>query len=106
MTPAEELGRIFSLVASLEACVPLVTSPIMTIVYNNTLEYFPGAILLISALLYLLIIVNLSIVYLLVRITERRQNSEERANIVDNEAEIAVNEAALVTPETSSDNFD
>lgn len=88
VTPADELGRIFSLVASLEACVPLITSPIMTLIYNSTLDFFPGAIILTNVFLYIFIIVILSIVYYLVRITQDRPIvNEETANIIDNEEE-------------------
>ena len=89
ITPADELGSVFSLVASLEACVPLVTSPIYTLVYTKTIAYFPSAILLISAMLFVLVIINLSIVYTLVRMTrpdvEQNVENEETVGIIDNE---------------------
>ena len=64
VVPADELGSVFSMVASLEACVPLVTSPLFTYVYKQTIDTFPSAILFISAALFLLITINLSIVRL------------------------------------------
>ena len=77
------------MVASLEACVPLVTSPLFTYVYKQTIDTFPSAILFISAALYLLITINLSIVFTLVRLArpDIQQNieSEETAVIIDNE---------------------
>ena len=89
VVPADELGSVFSMVASLEACVPLVTSPLFTYVYKQTIDTFPSAILFISAALYLLITINLSIVFTLVRLArpDIQQNieSEETAVIIDNE---------------------
>ena len=67
ITPAEELGSVFSILAALEACLPFMTSPIFTLVYKKTIDYFPGAVMLISAILFVLIIINLSVVYGLVR---------------------------------------
>ena len=43
-----ELGKIFSMVASLEAAVPLFAAPIFTFVYNHTLDSFPGAVFLVQ----------------------------------------------------------
>lgn len=68
--PKNELGKIFSLVASLEACVPLFISPLMTYVYEQTLHVFPGAIFIVSTGLCVLIILDLgTILYLMTRPT-------------------------------------
>jgi len=47
-----ELGKVFSLLASLEAAVPLFAAPLFTTVYNNTLSTFPGAVFLVQASLF------------------------------------------------------
>jgi len=47
-----ELGKVFSLLASLEAAVPLFAAPLFTWVYNNTLDTFPGAVFLVQASLF------------------------------------------------------
>merc|ERR1719278_1557397 len=49
-----ELGKIFSMVASLEAAVPLFAAPIFAFVYNHTLDSFPGAVFLVQASLFVL----------------------------------------------------
>jgi hypothetical protein len=49
-----ELGKVFSLLASLEAAVPLFAAPLFTFVYNNTLSSFPGAVFLVQAGLFVL----------------------------------------------------
>ena len=96
VAPADELGAIFSLLASLEAAVPLMTSPLMTLVYNSTLTTFPGAIMLLSAGLYVAITINLSIVYLLFKkynsapSSQNNHISGDTEPILDNEEEPSV----------------
>ncbi|XP_045119470.1 solute carrier family 46 member 3-like [Portunus trituberculatus] len=50
--PGEELGRIFSVLASFESVIPLGSGPLYTAVYNGALRSFPGAIYFLSAGLY------------------------------------------------------
>ena len=77
------------MLASLEACVPLMTAPIFTIVYEKTINYFPAAILLISAIMFVFIMIHFLVVFVLVRMgtPDMQQNSEnsETSVIVDNE---------------------
>ena len=51
MVVKSELGKIFSMVASLEAAVPLFAAPLFTFVYNHTLDSFPGAVFLVQVVL-------------------------------------------------------
>ena len=37
-----ELGKVYTLLGCLEAAVPLVASPLLTEIYNNSLQTFPG----------------------------------------------------------------
>ena len=87
--PSDELGSVFSMLASLEACVPLMTAPIFTMVYEKTINYFPAAILLISAIMFVFIMIHFLVVFVLVRMgtPDMQQNSEnsETSAIVDNE---------------------
>ena len=85
VTPADELGCIFSMLGALEAFLPLIASPLMTKVYNSTLDIFPGTFLLVSALFYLLTIIFLSIVYILAKKIPRQEEEEEHASIINNE---------------------
>ena len=50
--PPEELGAIFSVLASFEAVIPLASSPLYTCVYNASLHVFPGAVFMLSAVLF------------------------------------------------------
>jgi len=43
-----ELGKVFSVLASLEAAVPLVAAPLFTFVYTSTLESFLGSVFLVQ----------------------------------------------------------
>ena len=68
--------------------MPLVITPLMTAVYKATIKFFPGAILLISSSLFVLIILNLGLVLYLLNtyggpVVENGSESDE-ANIVDN----------------------
>jgi len=49
VVPDTELGKVYTMLGCLEAAVPLVASPILTIVYNNTLNTFPGSVYLTEA---------------------------------------------------------
>ena len=46
-----EAGRIFSLLASIEACVPLVVSLLYSTIFNLTIQSAPGAVHQVTALL-------------------------------------------------------
>lgn len=48
--PSDELGMIFSMLASWESILPLVSHPLCTLVYNATIKDFPGTVYLMSSL--------------------------------------------------------
>lgn len=52
VVPKSEVGKVFSLLSSLENCVPLFITPIVTEIYQGTLAYFPGAFFLFSSSCY------------------------------------------------------
>jgi len=60
-----DLGKIYSLLASLEAAVPLFASPLFTIVYTTTLETFPSAVFLVQAAIFVVAGIGFSYVYFL-----------------------------------------
>jgi len=49
VTPVAELGKVYSLLAGLEAAVPLAASPLFSVIYNNTLDTFVGCVFLVEA---------------------------------------------------------
>lgn len=50
--PAGDIGKIFSLTTSIESITPLVSAPLYTVVYKQTLAWYPGAFNLITATVY------------------------------------------------------
>ena len=90
VTPSNELGAIFSLLASLEAATPLVLAPLYTFVYNQTLDVFPGAIMVLQAGIYFLAIITFVIIYVLFK--KSFNNDEENLSIIENEENVAVDD--------------
>lgn len=52
--PDEEQGKVFSMLASWESILPLISSPMYTLVYNASITSFPGACYFMSAGCYIL----------------------------------------------------
>ena len=92
VTPKENLGSIFSLLASLEAAIPIVISPLMTYVYKHTINVFPGAIMIVQAGIYISSILTLSIVYIL---SKKTFDNEEETYLVDNEETVDSSEESI-----------
>ena len=59
-----ELGKIFSLLASLEALVPMFSAPIFTFIYTNSLETWSGAVFLVQSGIFLVSALGFLSVYL------------------------------------------
>ena len=49
VTRHDEIGKVFSLLASLEGAVPLAMTPLCTEIYNSTMETFTGAVYVVEA---------------------------------------------------------
>ncbi|XP_042883936.1 solute carrier family 46 member 3-like [Penaeus japonicus] len=49
LVPEDEIGAVFSLLASWEALVPLISGPVYTFVYSHTIDIYPGVIYFVSA---------------------------------------------------------
>ncbi|KAG8231948.1 hypothetical protein J437_LFUL008868 [Ladona fulva] len=79
--PQEDLGKVFSLTASLEALTPLAASPLYSLLFENTLNYFSGAIYLLSAAIFFLDFILMSIVGL----TELKYSREDTQAINNDE---------------------
>ena len=61
--PEEDLGKIFSLVSSLEATSPIISSPLLSFVYNSSIETFPGAVYLVQCGFFLIVGIVIAYVF-------------------------------------------
>ena len=61
----DDAGKIFALVSSLEASIPIVAIPALTLVYNHTLSVFPGTVFLVQAGIFAVIFLIMLYVYYL-----------------------------------------
>ena len=67
VVPKTELGKVFSLLSSLEAAAPFILSPIIVNIYNSTINVYAGAIFFVFASIFLLVSVALISVYFLLK---------------------------------------
>jgi len=70
VVPANEIGKIYAITTSIESLAPIGSAPTYTFVYNYTIDNFPGAYNLLSAMILLGCVLYISIVYVFNR---RRQ---------------------------------
>ena len=67
IVPKTELGKVFSLLSSLEAAVPLIISPIVVNIYKATIDQFPGSVFAVFSGIYALVSITLLLVYLILK---------------------------------------
>ena len=72
--PEADLGKVYTLLGCLEAAIPLAASPLLTVIYNNSLDTFPGAVYLAEAGFMLVDLVLFFVVIILFRLHQRRYN--------------------------------
>ncbi|XP_050327062.1 proton-coupled folate transporter-like [Bactrocera neohumeralis] len=70
---SNEIGKIYSLASCLQTLSPLLSAPLYTLVYNNTLDFYPGLYNFISTGLH----VECFCVMILIYIFERRVKNRE-----------------------------
>jgi len=95
-----ELGKIFSLLASLEAAVPLFAAPLFTFVYTKTLETWPGAVFAVQAGIFLIAAVGFLSVY----ITLRRNGNTEFTELVNDDDEAGDSVRSVLRDENTVQN--
>ena len=65
--PPSELGTFFSLVSVCQALLPSVMSPVASVIYNNTLDWFPGTWALAPAALMLVMTATFGLTFAVMR---------------------------------------
>ena len=90
--PAEDLGKIFSLLSCLENAIPIIAVPLLTFIYNSTIESFTGAIYVVQSGVYLIIFTIMVYVYFLlttvgVSYGELEQDHEQRNDELETDSD-------------------
>ncbi|XP_017475985.1 PREDICTED: proton-coupled folate transporter-like [Rhagoletis zephyria] len=75
--PSNEIGKVFSLSSCVNTLTPLAAAPLYTLVYNHTLNIYPGLFNFISVGLYVECIVVMILVYICQRRIANRSNALE-----------------------------
>jgi len=78
-----ELGKIFSLLASLEAAVPLFAAPLFTYVYTQTINSWTGAVFIVQAGIFVIACMGFAFIYL----TLKRNGNMDFSELVNEEEE-------------------
>ena len=71
--PETDLGKVYTVLGCCEAAVPLASTPLLTLIYNVSLESFPGAVYLAEAGFILTDIILFIIIAVLVKLHSRYQ---------------------------------
>ena len=83
-----EIGTVFSVIAALQAMMPILASPLYGFLYKQTLTSFPGAFLLLNVSLYF--VVGLLIIWVY-----RAMTSNSNGNTMENQIEFGNTEQLL-----------
>ena len=73
--PEADLGKVYTLLGCLEAAVPLAASPLLTIIYNNTIDTFTGAVYLAEAGFMLVVLTLFIVIIILFSLHQSRYTS-------------------------------
>ena len=83
-----EIGTVFSVIAAVQAMMPILASPLYGFLYKQTLASFPGAFLLLNVSLYF--VVGLLIIWVY-----RAMTSNSNGNTMENQIEFGNTEQLL-----------
>ena len=83
-----EIGTVFSVIAAVQAMMPILASPLYGFLYKQTLASFPGAFLLLNVSLYF--VVGLLIIWVY-----RAMTSNGNGNTMENQIEFGNTEQLL-----------
>ena len=62
--PADQ-GKIFSMVSCVEGVMPLAATPVVTLIYNSTIDSFPGTVYAVMSGIHLTVAAFIGYTYLL-----------------------------------------
>ncbi|XP_020717052.1 proton-coupled folate transporter isoform X2 [Ceratitis capitata] len=77
--PSNEIGKVYSLASSLQTLTPLLSAPLYTLVYNQTLDFYPGLFNFISAGFYAGCFCVMIVIFIFERRVSRRMAENEEA---------------------------
>ncbi|XP_031639670.1 proton-coupled folate transporter-like [Contarinia nasturtii] len=63
LVPSSEVGKVFSVVTTMELLAPIAAVPLYTFVYDNTIDTYAGAFNFFSAIIYLVCILIMTTVF-------------------------------------------
>ncbi|XP_067630537.1 probable peptidoglycan muropeptide transporter SLC46 [Eurosta solidaginis] len=72
VVPSTEIGKVYSMTSFFQTMSTIVASPLYTVVYNNTLNFYPGLFNFISTALYGVCFIFMFFVFLFDRIANQR----------------------------------
>lgn len=84
--PEGELGKVFSMLASWESLIPLLSNPLYTLVYNATIEDFPGTVYFMSTIFFIFASVIYVWIFFHKRVQQATPHIHEEGNIPEVEA--------------------
>ncbi|XP_031639064.1 proton-coupled folate transporter-like [Contarinia nasturtii] len=63
LVPSSDIGKVFSVIKSLELLVTIAAVPLYTFIYDNTIATYPGAFNLFSAIIFIICILLMTTVF-------------------------------------------
>lgn len=78
--PSNEIGKIYSLASCLQTISPLASAPLYTLVYNSTLNFYPGLYNYISTGLHVECLCVMILIYIFERRVSKRTNKTDMEN--------------------------
>ena len=85
-----DLGKVYTLLGCLEAAVPLAASPLLTIIYNNTIDTFTGAVYLAEAGFMLVVLTLFIVIIILFSLHQSRYSSVPSWNSIKKIVKIVI----------------
>uniref|UniRef100_A0A0K8W010 Proton-coupled folate transporter n=2 Tax=Bactrocera latifrons TaxID=174628 RepID=A0A0K8W010_BACLA len=79
LVEATEIGKIYAVISSLQTLSPLASAPVYTGIYRATLESYPGAFYLLSAAIYCICLVLITVLFIMQRLGVKAARQQSTA---------------------------